>query len=197
MSSVRVAVPLTGLPVRRAHQQASTSSPYIWSLDPKPPPTSGATTRILSSVSPSWIERMTRAMWGICVALHIVSLLWRHSATAPRGSIAAPAVRWLTIRFSTTTSASRNAPSTSPPGSDHSKHLFVPYSSWMTGDPGSSAASGSVTTGSGSYSTSTSSAASTTPYLSVPSTTATAWPTYPTLPRASGQWSGTLTSTPG
>ena len=116
-------------------------------------------------------------MCGIWVELHIVSLPWRHSASAPRGSIAAPAVRWLTIRFSTTTSASRNAPSTSPPGSDHSNTLLVPYSSWMIGEPSSSAASGSVTTGSGSYSTITSSAASTTPYLSVPSTTATACPT--------------------
>ena len=116
-------------------------------------------------------------MCGICVELQSVSLPWRHSASEPRGSIAAPAVRWFTIRFSTITSASRNAASTSPPGSDHSNTLLVPYSSWMIGEPGSSAASGSVTTGSGSYSTITSSAASTTPYLSVPSTTATAWPT--------------------
>ena len=123
MSSDRVAVHLTGMPVFIAHQQASTSSPYTWSLEPKPPPTSGATTRILSSVMPSWIDRITRAMCGIWVELQSVSLPWRHSASAPRGSIAAPAVRWLTMRFSTITSASANAPSTSPPGQRPLEHL--------------------------------------------------------------------------
>src|ERR671922_1063119 len=197
MSSDRVAVHFTGRPSLRAHQQASTSSPYTCSLEPKPPPTSGATTRILSSVIPSWIERITRQMCGICVELQRVSLPSRHSASAARGSIAAPAVRWLTIRFSTTTSASRKAASMSPPASDHSNTLLVPNSSWMIGAPSSSACSGSTTTGSGSYSTSTCSAASTTPYLSLPTTTATGWPTYLTTPLASGQVSGVLTSTPG
>ena len=67
----------------------------------------------------------------------------------------------------------------------------------MIGAPSSSAFSGSVTTGSGSYSTTTSSAASTTAYLSSAITTATGSPTWQTLPRASGQWSGVRISTPG
>src|SRR4051812_34119600 len=111
--------------------------------------------------------------------------------------MAAPAVRWLTIRRSTTTSASASAVSTSPPPSDQSYEWFVPNCSWITGESASSACSGSTTTGSDAYSTKTSSAASTTAYLSSPTTTATGSPTWQTLPRASGQWSGVLTSTPG
>src|SRR6185295_390571 len=70
-------------------------------------------------------------------------------------------------------------------------------SSWTSGEPLSSAASGSTTTGSGSYSTTICSAASTTAYLSLPTTAAIGWPTYLTTPLASGHVSGVLTSTPG
>src|SRR5439155_10981334 len=101
------------------------------------------------------------------------------------------------MRRSTTTSAAASAASTSPPPSDQSYEWFVPNCSWITGESGSSAVSRSTTTGSGSYSTNTSSAASTTAYLSSPTTTATGSPTWQTLPRASGQCSGVLTSTPG
>src|SRR5829696_6197042 len=114
-----------------------------------------------------------------------------------RGSIGAPAVRWLTIRRSTTTSASCQAASMSPPPSAHSCVLLVPDSGWTSTESSASAASGSTTAGSGSYSTSTCSAASTTPYLSEPRTIATPCPTYLTLPLASGQCSGDLISTPG
>src|SRR3954471_14671164 len=114
-----------------------------------------------------------------------------------RGSIGGPAVRWLTIRRSITTSASAHAASMSPPPIVHSCVWLVPNSSWTSGEPGSSAFSESTTTGSGSYSTSTCSAASTTAYLSSPTTTATPWPTYLTAPLASGQCSGELISTPG
>src|SRR5215212_1632493 len=114
-----------------------------------------------------------------------------------RGSIGVPAVRWLTIRRSTTTSASAQAVSMSPPPIDHSWVALVPNCSWTSGEPGSSAFSESTTTGSGSYSTSTCSAASTTAYLSSPTTTATPWPTYLTSSLASGQCSGVLISTPG
>src|SRR5215211_302157 len=114
-----------------------------------------------------------------------------------RGSIGVPAVRWLTIRRSITTSASAQAASMSPPPIVHSWVWFVPNSSCTSGEPGSSAFSESTTTGSGSYSTSTCSAASTTAYLSSPTTTATPWPTYLTAPLASGQCSGERTSTPG
>src|SRR6185436_4016240 len=95
------------------------------------------------------------------------------------------------------TSASAQAASMSPPPIDHSCDWLVPNSSCTSGEPASSAFSGSTTTGSGSYSTMTCSAASTTPYLSVPTTTATGWPTYLTTPLASGHVSGVLTSTPG
>src|SRR3954449_1956510 len=114
-----------------------------------------------------------------------------------RGSIGEPAVRWLTMRRSTTTSASAQAVSMSPPPIDHSCVWLVPSDSWQSCEPSARASSGSQTTGSGSYSTKTCSAASTTPYLLSPMTTATAWPTYLTSPRASGQSSGVLTSTPG
>ena len=121
----------------------------------------------------------------------------RYSARQARGSIGVPAVRWLTIRRSIDTSASLQAASMSPPPIVHSCVWFVPISSWTSGDAASSAFSGSTTTGSGSYSTTTCSAASMTPYLLLPTTTATAWPTYLTIPRASGHVSGDLTSTPG
>ena len=96
-----------------------------------------------------------------------------------------------------TTSASLHAVSISPPAIVHSCDWLVPNSSCTSGEPDSSAFSGSTTTGSGSYSTTTCSAASTTPYLSLPTTTATGWPTYLTTPLASGQVSGVLISTPG
>ena len=85
----------------------------------------------------------------------------------------------------------------SPPPIVHSCVWLVPQSSCTSGEEASSAFSGSTTTGSGSYSTNTCSAASRTPYLSVPSTIATAWPTYLTSPLASGQCSADLISTPG
>src|SRR3954454_20904990 len=111
--------------------------------------------------------------------------------------MAAAAVRYLTTRRPTTTSDSASAVSTSPPPSDQSNEWFVPNCSWITGASESSACSGFTTTGSDSYSMKTSSAASTTAYLSSPTTTATGSPTWQTLPRASGQCSGVLTSTPG
>ena len=115
----------------------------------------------------------------------------------PRVSIAAPAVRWLTMRRSTTTSEAASASSMSPPPPiDHSCALFVPSDSW-TSTSSLSASSTSTTTGSGSYSTCTSLAASAATYLSFAMTSATASPTWRTKPRTSGQRSGVLTSTPG
>ena len=114
-----------------------------------------------------------------------------------RGSIGLPAVRWLTIRRSITTSDSAQAASMSPPSIVHSCVRFVPRSGWTSVAPSSIAFSGSTITGSGSYSISTCSAASMTAYLSSPKTAATPWPTYLTSPLASGQCSGVLISTPG
>ena len=120
----------------------------------------------------------------------------RHSATTPRGSIAAPAVRWLTIR-ARPRRRRRERGLDVPAGQRPLEHLVGAEVLVDDRAPSLSAASGSVTTGSGSYSTTTSSAASTTAYLSSPMTTATGLADVPTLPRASGQCSGTLTSTPG
>ena len=106
-------------------------------------------------------------------------------------------MRWLTIRRSTMTSDSAHAVSMSPPPIVHSCVWLVPHSSCTSGEAASSAFSGSTTTGSGSYSTKSCSAASRTPYLSVPSTIATGWPTYLTSPLASGQCSADFISTPG
>ena len=114
-----------------------------------------------------------------------------------RGSIGVPAVRWLTIRRSITTSDSAHAASMSPPPIDHSWTWLVPRSGWTSVSVSPIAFSGSITTGSGSYSTMTCSAASTTRYLSSPRTMATPWPTYLTSSLASGQCSGVLISTPG
>src|SRR3954470_8796566 len=114
-----------------------------------------------------------------------------------RGSIAPPAVRWFTKRCSTTTTGSPRASSMSPPLTVQVWVLFVPNCSHTSGEPSSSAFSGSTTTGFGSYSTITCSAASTTPYLPVPTTTATASPTHLTSPVWSGQQPGSLISTPG
>ena len=144
---------------------------------PKPPPTSGAITRMWSSDMPNSPAMKRRIRCGFWLVMCSVSWPIRQSAISERGSIGVPAERWLTIRRSTMTSASFQAASMSPPPIVHSWTALVPMSSWTSGEPSSSAFSGSTTTGSGSYSTSTCSAASTTPYLLSPMTIATAWPT--------------------
>ena len=50
--SLRVSVYFTGLLSRRATAQVIHSSGVAWSLPPKPPPTSGAITRIFDSETP-------------------------------------------------------------------------------------------------------------------------------------------------
>ena len=52
---------------------ASTSSPYTCSLEPKPPPTSGAITRTRSSPIPSRIDRNRRTKCGTWVEVQTVS----------------------------------------------------------------------------------------------------------------------------
>ncbi len=68
MCSERDSTHFTGRSRRLASTSTSTSSAYTCSLAPKPPPTSGATTRSLSSGTSSIPESTKRAMCGIWVA---------------------------------------------------------------------------------------------------------------------------------
>ncbi len=70
--SLRVSVHLIGLPSLRASSRMSSSSGVTCSLPPKPPPTSGATTRSLCSGMPVVMASMRRRMCGTWVADHIV-----------------------------------------------------------------------------------------------------------------------------
>lgn len=83
-------------------------------MPPKPPPTSGAITRILASEMLQQMARKVRTKCGTWVDVHIVSspelgVAW---TTTPRGSIEPGTVRWLWIRCLTTNSARSNAAST-------------------------------------------------------------------------------------
>ena len=73
MFSERVSIHLTGRSSLRAAQQSRTSSPYICSLEPKPPPTSGATARTRSWPMPRRIPRNRRTKCGTWVLVQIVS----------------------------------------------------------------------------------------------------------------------------
>lgn len=88
--SERDSVHFTGRPRRRATASAIASSPYTWSFEPKPPPTSGATTRSLCSGIPVTMASITRRMCGICVAEYTVYSPDAASGvtTTERGSIA-------------------------------------------------------------------------------------------------------------
>ena len=91
-------------------------------------------TRIFSSETPNSPAMKRRIRCGFWLVRWIVNMPARYSATQARGSIGAPAVRWLTIRRSTITSASFQAASMSPPPIVHSCVWFVPMSSWTSGD---------------------------------------------------------------
>ena len=77
----------TGLPSRRPTAQAIHSSGVTWSLPPKPPPTSGAITRIFDSGTPVVAASANRTMCGIWVADHIVYCSPVGSTTTERGSM--------------------------------------------------------------------------------------------------------------
>ena len=89
LPSLRDSVHLTGRPSLRAIRTASTSSAVTWSLDPKPPPTSGAITRMFCSPMPVTRASMTRSTCGIWVADHSVNSPPTQEQTTARGSIAA------------------------------------------------------------------------------------------------------------
>ena len=88
LPSLRDSVHLTGLPSLRVTSIASTSSAVTCSLEPKPPPTSGAITRMFCSPMPVTRASMTRSTCGIWVADQSVNSPPTHVATTARGSIA-------------------------------------------------------------------------------------------------------------
>ena len=82
------------------------SSGVTWSLPPKPPPTSGAMTRILDSDMPSTAASRKRRMCGFWVADHMVSCSPVGSTTTERGSMNAGMSRcWRNSRSMTMPSA--------------------------------------------------------------------------------------------
>ncbi len=126
MFSLRVSVQCTGRPSSRASQPTITSSTFR-PFAPKPPPTSGPTTRICVSSMPSSIDRPIRSWCGVCVESQIVS---RPSspgwASDERGSSGLAASRWLTSVPSTTTSQPSNRSGSAADGTF--RHVFVPIS---------------------------------------------------------------------
>ena len=64
---MRVSVYLHGLPSRRATAIVANSSGVVWSLPPKPPPTSGAMIRTFDSGMPVVAATRKRRMCGTCV----------------------------------------------------------------------------------------------------------------------------------
>ena len=88
LPSLRDSVHLTGLPTLRPMSTASTSSAVTWSLEPKPPPTSGAMTRMFCSGMPKNADSANRSTCGIWVADQSVTSSPIHCATTARGSIA-------------------------------------------------------------------------------------------------------------
>ena len=166
--SERVSVYFTGLPSRRPTAQAIHSSGVTWSLPPKPPPTSGAMTRIFDSGTPVVAASANRTMCGIWVADHIVYCSPVGSTTTVRGSMNAGISRcWRYSRSITMPSvrAFAIASSTLPPvpasaeSKIHSADLLVPRSGCAR-TVSAAASFRSRAAGSSSYSTSTSSAAS-------------------------------------
>ncbi len=116
--SDRVSVYFTGLPSRRAAMKVMNSSGVTWSLPPKPPPTSGAITRILDSDMPRIAASRNRRMCGFWVADHMVSCSPVGSTTTERGSMKAGISRcWRYSRSITMPSARAfsMAASTLPP----------------------------------------------------------------------------------
>ena len=116
--SLRVSVYFTGLPSRRATAQAIHSSGVVWSLPPKPPPTSGAMTRIFDSGTPVVAARANRRMCGIWVADHMVICSPVGSTTTLRGSMNAGISRCWRYSRSIRMPSVRAVPiasSTSPP----------------------------------------------------------------------------------
>ena len=98
-------------PVLRASQQMRMSS-TLRPLAPKPPPTSGPTTRTSPGSMPRFMARPSRSWCGVCVESQAVSLPFSSTLAADaRGSSGLAASRWLTRVPSTTTSQPANSSS--------------------------------------------------------------------------------------
>ena len=179
MCSIRVSDHLTGIRWTRAITARTASSGYRPNFTPKPPPTSGATTRIWFWGRPRATARSRRRTWGAWV----VAQTWMPPVTGSgaarhaRASRGIPARRWLTMRCRTIRSARGKAASGSPALMVFVCSTFPGASSKSWGAPAASAAKTSVTAGSGSHSTWTSPAASTATASEVATTAATASPT--------------------
>src|SRR5438046_1985165 len=111
---------------------------------PKPPPTSGATTRMRCSGRPSTSARPWRARCGTCVPDQSVSLpsAALQSATPPRPSIGAAVWRLVRNVRSTTTTAPSMARSTRPCSKRRESRTLPGAVSWTSGAPSRTAASG-------------------------------------------------------
>ncbi len=200
--SLRVSVYFTGLWSSRATANAIISSGVCCSLPPKPPPTSGAITRILFSGTPVVAASANLRMCGICVEDHTVICSLVGSTTTERGSMNAGISRcWRYSRSMRMPSARavEMASSTSPPvpaaaeSKTHSADLLVPRSGWAS-TSSFMASLMPITAGSSEYSTSTNSAASRASAGVRATTTATISPANATRSTAMGRCAGATCS---
>src|SRR6185369_4633411 len=107
--SLRVSTHRSARPVCLAAQATRIASRSIPTLAPKPPPTSGATTRMASGSRPKAPAMINRLIWAFWVLTHTVSLPPVHMAAAARPSMGTGATRWFTMSRETTTSQPSNA----------------------------------------------------------------------------------------
>ena len=145
--SLRVSVQRSARPVFLAAQTTMSASRSMPIFAPKPPPTSGTTTRIWSGVMPRTPHKMRRHTCAFCELCQTVSLPFSKVAAVARPSIGRQASRWLTMSCSTTTSQASNGVSSTDTGLVSA--TLVPAAgnsrlSFLT------AAAGPTTTGSGS-----------------------------------------------
>jgi len=113
MFSERVSVHLTGRPSLRASHATSTASGSTI-FAPKPPPTSGLTTRTSAGSRPSSPATTILPVCGVCdVAQSVSRPSSPITAAAERGSSGAATSRWLRSTSETTRSQPSNSPSSS------------------------------------------------------------------------------------
>ena len=186
MFSERVSTHVTARPRWRATPMATTCSAVMPALPPKPPPTSGAITRIWRGFRPKMRAANMPNRWGIWVETCTTSS-WP-SPSSPGctvmalPSIGTTAMRWFSKRPRTTTSA----PASGSPSSRRPAARLLPMASNCSGASSASASSMSTAASNGSQSTSTASTASAAWALVSAATTTTGSPTNRALSSASG-----------